>query len=144
MERILAALLDCGSLDVCILEDVGYDLGEITEDLVLEGVKPTLNAITEAIFIKGMRELAEAVEEAIKERIELQRHTDDTDDGRAKYGQLQKEIDELERLDPEEDMGWFCNCLDTSCWLENNEKIYRKYLQKEIRNIEYSMGFEFG
>ena len=31
MEDILMVLLECGSLDLRILDDVGYDLGEIVE-----------------------------------------------------------------------------------------------------------------
>ncbi len=33
------ALLECGSLDLQILDDVGYDLGEIVEELQAEGIK---------------------------------------------------------------------------------------------------------
>lgn len=52
-------------------------------------------------------------------------------------------IDELESCDPEEDVEWFCNCLDTSVWFRSNEDIYRKYLEDEISDIEDNMGFEF-
>ena len=115
MEDILMVLLECGSLDLRILDDVGYDLGEIVEELQANGIKPTLNVITGEIFWKGQRELTEAVEDAIQERKDQQAETDDTEEGEAEYDRLQEEIDELESLDPEEDMDWFCNCLDTSC-----------------------------
>lgn len=143
MEEILMVLLECGSLDLHILKDVGYDLGEIVEDLQAEGIKPTLNVITGEIFRKGQCELVDTVNDAIKERKEQQLETDDTDEGEAEYDRLQEEIDELGCLNPEEDMGWYCNCLDTSCWFENNENIYRKYLTDEISGIEDNMGFEF-
>ena len=55
----------------------------------------------------------------------------------------QEQIDELECCDPEEDVEWFCNCLDTSIWFRDNEEIYRKYLEDEISDIEENMGFEF-
>lgn len=143
MEDILMVLLECGSLDLRILDDVGYDLGEIVEELQANGIKPTLNVITGEIFREGQRELTEAVEDAIQERKDQQAETDDTEEGEAEYERLQEEIDELEGLDPEEDMDWFCNCLDTSCWLSNNEEIYRKYIPEAISNIEDNMGFEF-
>lgn len=143
MEEILMVLLECGSCDLSILEDVGYDLGEIVEELQAEGIKPTLNIITGEIFRKGQRELTEAVEEAIEERKEQLNDTDNTEEGEAEYDRLQEEIDELESLDPEEDMDWFCNCIDTSCWFSNNEEIYRKYIPEAIRDIEDNMGFEF-
>lgn len=143
MEEILMVLLECGSLDLHILKDVGYDLGEIVEDLQAEGIKPTLNVITGEIFRKGQSELVDAVNDAIKERKEQQLETDDTDEGEAEYDRLQEELDELGCLNPEEDMEWYCNCLDTSCWFGNNEEIYRKYLADEISDIEDNMGFEF-
>ena len=143
MDELLMVLLECGSLDLSILDDVGYDLGEIAEDLIAEEVKPTLNMITDRIFCKGQFELEEAVKSAIEDRVNRQADTDDSDDGEAEYDRLQDEIDELECLNPEEDMGWFCNCLDTSCWFGDNEAIYRKYLAEEIDEIEGKMGFEF-
>ncbi len=143
MEEILMVLLECGSLDLHILKDVGYDLGEIVEDLQAEGIKPTLNVITGEIFRKGQSELVDAVNDAIKERKEQQLESDDTDEGEAEYDRLQEEVDELGCLNPEEDMDWYCNCLDTSCWFGNNEEIYRKYIPEAISNIENNMGFEF-
>ena len=59
------------------------------------------------------------------------------------YNQLQEEIAKLESLNPENDMKWFCNYLDTSCWFSNNEDIYQEYLADEIKAIENNMGFNF-
>lgn len=143
MEDILMVLLECGSLDLQILEGVGYDLGDIVEELSADGIKPTLNAITDEIFRRGQCELVAAVEDAIQERKDQQAETDDTKEGETEYDRLQDEIDELESLNPEEDMDWSCNCLDTSCWFSNNEEIYRKYIPEAISNIEDNMGFEF-
>lgn len=143
MEDILMVLLECGSLDLRILDDVGYDLGDIVEELSADGIKPTLNAITDEIFRRGQCELVAAVEDAIEERKDQQADTNDTEEGEAEYDWLQEEIDELESLDPEEDMEWFCNCLDTSCWFRSNEEIYRKYIPEAISGIEDNMGFEF-
>ncbi len=143
MEDILMVLLECGSLGLQILEGVGYDLGDIVEELSADGIKPTLNAIADEIFRRGQCELVAAVEDAIQERKDQQAETDDTKEGETEYDRLQDEIDELESLNPEEDMDWFCNCLDTSCWFSNNEEIYRKYIPEAISNIEDNMGFEF-
>lgn len=143
MEEILMALLECGSMDLPILNDVGYDLKDIIDELIADDIKPTLNVITDKIFQRGQCELAAAVEDAIDERKDQQADTDDTGEGKAEYDRLKKEIDELESLNPEEDMDWFCNCLDTSCWFSNNEEIYRRYIPEAISNIENSMGFEF-
>ena len=56
LDGLLFVLLDCGSLDISILDDVGYDLGDIAVELQEEGVKVTLNNITDAIFRKGQDE----------------------------------------------------------------------------------------
>ena len=66
-ESLLCSLLECGTCDLSILDDVGYDLGEIAEDLQSSGIKPTLNAITDEIFTKGQRELKEALDDKISE-----------------------------------------------------------------------------
>ena len=52
-ESLLCSVLDCGILDLSILDDVGYDLGEIYDELIAEGIRPTLNLITGEIFEKG-------------------------------------------------------------------------------------------
>lgn len=139
-ESLLCSLLDCGTLDLTILDDVGYDLGEIAEELQDEGIKPTLNAITGEIFRKGQEELLEKLEEKIDE---LESERDEYDEDSDEYEELQEQIDELECCDPERDIDWFCNCLDTSIWFFQNEEIYRKYLEDEISEIEDNMGFEF-
>lgn len=66
-EILLCSFLECGTLDLSILDDVEYDLGEIVEDLQAEGIKPTLNVITSKIFYKGQDELREKLSEKILE-----------------------------------------------------------------------------
>lgn len=139
-ESLLCSLLDCGVLDLAILDDVGYDLGEIAEALQDSGIKPSLNAITVEIFYKGIEELTEALKNKINElAYERGKYNKDSDE----YEKLQEQINELEYCNPEEDVDWFCNCLDTSIWFSQNEEIYRKYLEDEISEIEDNMGFEF-
>lgn len=140
LESLLCSMLDCGSLDLSILEDTEYDLGDIVEELQAEGVKPTLNQITAEIFRKGQQELTEKLEDAIENlKLEMEEYDENTE----AYEELQKKLDDFDSLDPEEDIDWFCNCLDTSVWFSNNEEIYRKYLADEIENVENNMGFEF-
>lgn len=67
LDGLLFVLLDCGSLDISILDDVGYDLGDIAVELQEEGVKVTLNNITDAIFRKGQDELKDALEDEISD-----------------------------------------------------------------------------
>lgn len=140
MEDLLCVFLECGSLDLSILEDVGYDLGEIVEELQFEGIKPTLNAITDMIFLKGQREIAEKLEELIAL---MEEELEDAEEDSEEYEDLENALSELEDLNPEEDIDWFCNCLDTSIWFSDNEEIYRKYLEDVIEDVENDMGFSF-
>lgn len=140
VESLLCSLLDCGYLDLDILDDVGYDLGEIADDLMERGIKPTLNAITEEIFYKGQQSLSEKLQEKLEE---MAQERDKYDGDSEEYDTLQEQIDELECCDPYIDVDWFCNCLDTSIWFSGNEEIYRKYLVDEIEEIESNMGFSF-
>lgn len=142
MDSLLMALLECGSCDLGILEDIGYDLGEIVDDLISEGIKPTLNAITGEIFRKGESELAEKVRDVIED---TRRDMEEAEDeGNAEeYERLEEKLEALESLDTGEDIDWFCNCLDTSIWFAENEDIYREYLADEISDVEDNMGFSF-
>lgn len=146
MEELLCALLDCFSLDLLVLKNVGYDLGEIVKQLQSEGLQPSLNMITSEIFWKGQQELTEAVKEKLQEKKQEQEsllEETDCSECAEQYNQLQEEIEKLESLNPEDDMSWFCNKLDTLCWFSNNGEIYREYLADEIKGIEDNMGFTF-
>ena len=141
-DGLLMFLLECGSLDLGILDDVGYDLGENVDDLISEGVKPRLNAITGEIFRKGQSELAEKLKDVIEDtRRSMEEAEDEEDTG--EYERLEEKLEALESLNPEEDIDWFCNCLDTSVWFSENEEVYRKHLEKEISDVEDGMGFSF-
>lgn len=140
LESLLCSVLNCGSLDLSILDDTEYDLGDIVTDLEDIGVKPTLNAITGEIFRKGQQDLKEKLEERISN---MKSERDEFDERTEEYQRVQRQIDDLEILDPDNDIDWFCNCLDTSIWFSDNEEIYRKYLADEIKDVEYDMGFEF-
>lgn len=141
-EKLLYAILECGYLDLAILEDVKYDLGEIVEDLIGEGTKLTLNAITMEIFYKGQNYLAEKLKELIDETEELLSEAEDEEDD-DEYERLQEKLDELNELNPEKDIDWFCNCLDTSIWFCNNEELWIDHLEDAIDEVEDMMGFTF-
>ncbi len=139
-ESLLCSMLDCGVLDLSILDDVGYDLGEICEDLISEKIRPTLNLITGEIFRKGR----DALTEKLRWKLEEMAHErDGYDRGSEDYEMMQEQIDELDSCDPEVDVDWFFNCLDTHVYFLNNEDVYRKYLADEISDIESDMGFSF-
>lgn len=125
---VLRTVLDCGTGDLCVLDDIGYDVGNIVEDLLAEGIKPTLNAITAEAFRKGAEELAQIVRERLCE-------PNEEDDAET--------LEALRLLNPERDIEWYCNCLDTHVYFVRNEEIYREYLSQEIKCVEDKMGFSF-
>jgi hypothetical protein len=144
LENLLTSLLECGVLDLGILEKVEYNLGELVEKAKQKTVSPTLNDIVEEIFLEGQQELVYVIKDKIEEKEDEEYELLDEDDtNEEKLERIRNEIEELESLNPYEDMGWECNGIDTCCWFENNADIYYKYMQDEIKEIEESMGFEF-
>lgn len=125
---ILKAILECGTDDLCVLDDIEYDLGDIVDGLLAEGIKPTLNAITGKVFRKGVEELTQLISDRLCEPGE-----DDSEEA----------LSAIRSLSPEKDIGWFCNCLDTHIYFQENERIYREHLADEISQVEESMGFSF-
>ena len=125
---VMKAILECGTDDFCVLDDIGYDLGDIVDNLLAEGIKPTLNAITGRVFRQGVEELTQLISDRLCEP--------DADDS-------EEVLTAIRSLNPEKDIGWFCNCLDTHVYFLQNEPIYREYLADEIAQVEESMGFSF-
>lgn len=132
----LMTILNCGIDDLCVLDDVGYDLGDIINTLIDADVRPTLNNISNEIFHRGTKELATYVKMRIIELEDLLHDGGLEEEGR-------RELEALRTLNIAEDIGWYCNCLDTSIYFTKNEEIYRKYLQTKIEAVESNMGFCF-
>lgn len=86
-EKILCALLDCGSLDLAILEDTEYDIEDIVYGLQESEMQPTLGNIFENIVFKAQEELCEALSE---------------------YKNSKKRISKaINMLNPKEDLIWY-------------------------------------
>lgn len=145
MEKLLEAVLECDSICLGVFDNVGYDLKKITDNLVADRVKPTLSNIAEEIFYKGKNEFWDAYGKAIHDREQKQIALKGIQGREAEHEQLQKEIDELLTLCPDEDMDWSCDGGKISYWFKCStyEEIYRKYMSKEISEIEKHMGFRF-
>lgn len=121
-EKILCALLDCGSLDLAILKDTEYNIDDIIYKLQESGMQPTLENIFINIVFKAQEELCEALSE---------------------YKNSKKHISKaINSLNPDEDLMWYFNYLDSSISLRNKE-IYQKFIPAELENIEKRIGFDF-
>lgn len=140
------AILDCGELDLNILDDTEYDFYEIVENIRENGGQVTLASIVHEIFDKGIYEIQSAIENKVEEAKEEIKHwTKDTNE----YQELMKVINDLEPLDPWSDIYTYFNYLDTHIGFnydsgnEQKADIYYRYLGKEIDQIEINMGFGF-
>lgn len=139
---VLMAFLQCGTLDFSVLDDIGYDLEDIVDELLDDGIKPTLNAITDMVFRKGVAEMSEYVSQMLEET-EVWMDTIVSNESR-EYEDCKKQLEELKLLNPDKDIEWYCNCLDTSVWFAKNSDIYREYLPEAVEAVEGNMGFNFG
>ena len=66
---ILTHLFNCGTSDLCMLDDINYDLDEILDDLV-ENNCLSFNDLYRAVFNKGIDDLAERLQEQRNDLIE--------------------------------------------------------------------------
>lgn len=133
-ECILTKLLDCGYADLEILEDIEYDLDDILQKLVDNNCL-SFNSLLHGVFSKGQQELTDAIENHLSDLNGCINEINNDD--------ITSEITDIKTLNPEEDMSWYLNYLDTHVYLEKSDT-YKKYFADEIDCIENNMGFEFG
>lgn len=143
-EDFLTNLLNCGSLDLRLIDDVGYNwcdildsetLGEMLSDL--SGRREPLNYIMRRVIEFGIDQIATAVADRICELRTISNERElDADEA--------KELDALCVLNPEEDIVGYHNYIDTHVWFENNANTYHTYLQEDLDDFADGTGFEIG
>ncbi len=134
------AILDCGSLDLNILDDVEYDFYDIVERLRMEDIPVTLASIVTEIFLQGISDINKALEEVIEET-EIDLVNAKIDEDEALINELEDKLENLKELEPDTDIEWYFNYLDTSICFTNNSEIYRDYLSEVVEEVETNMGF---
>ena len=117
-EQILVKFLNCGFLDLKVLEDTKFDVMEIISEIE----RPTLNDIICTIFQKGIDLLLNAL-------MEKQRDFD-----------CPEEIKYLSGKDIDFDI----NFVASRIYFFNNSDIWNKFFRAEIEDAEEKMGFRFG
>lgn len=60
-ECVMTKILDCGTADLSLLDDINYDLDDILDSL-MENNCLSLNNIFQEVFVKGAEELQEEFE----------------------------------------------------------------------------------
>lgn len=132
---LLCEMLSCGTMDLELLDRVGYDWDEVLEQLDWpDGEGFTFNRLMRAVVDVGTIHIREAVDDRICELVAIQNERE-LDDDEA------KEMDALRRLDPDQDIESFFNCLDTHVWFRQNGPVYRRYLSSALDSFEDNVGF---
>ena len=52
-------------------------------------------------------------------------------------------IEELSEINPNDDIEWYINCLDTHIYFTKHQDIYRRFFSDQISEIEDKIGFYF-
>ena len=139
-DDVLVALLDCGNLDLSILDNVEYDLCEIIYDLRHEGIRPTLALIMGEVFLKGVSDMKGYIDEMI---VSTRGESKDAmlDGDHETASRCARKLAALHKLDPEEDIAWDFNYIGTDIGFVKNEEVYRQYLPDAIKAVEDGIGF---
>ena len=134
-QSLLCEMLSCGTLDLELLDRVGYDWDEVLEQLDWpDGEGLNFNRLMRAIVDVGIIHIKQAVEDRIceLEAVENERELDEDE---------AEEMESLRRLDSDQDIEGFFNCLDTHVWCRQNGSIYRRYLSSALDSFEDNVGF---
>lgn len=135
-ERLLCELLSCGSEDLSLLEDVGYDWGDVLEQLDwLDGEGFGFNRLISAVFDVGIIRIRGAVDDRV---CELETISNE----RELCGDEVEELRCLRLLEPDNDIRSYLNCLDTHIWFEKNGELYQMYLAHALDSFADNTGFE--
>lgn len=138
-KSILCELLNCGYLDLNILDDADEDyVLEAIEDCKANGIPVSLNAITDTMFLEAQTRINGEWDARLDEL------GSDEANGYADEDEL-KELEAIKELNPEKDITWYCNCFDTGIYIINDKHdVYKEYFGDLLEELENKMGFEFG
>jgi hypothetical protein len=127
----LCNLLDCGIDDLEMIKDCKYNLRELVNRYITyEEAMPDINGLIEEIFTKGRDALEKAVWEESK-RLRLNG-----------INENESPLKEFGSLSAYADIRYEANCFVPYIRFVGNEKLWRRYFQKEIEKVENDMGFK--
>lgn len=147
-ECVMTKILDCGTADLSLLNDINYDLDDIIDSL-MENNCLSLNGIFQEVFIKGAEELQEEFKnqkEDIKAEILYKIEENETENltETEEHKELISDLALLESgdLQPENDLEFYFNYQDTHVFMKHID-FYRRYMENTVDDIEYKMGWDF-
>lgn len=133
-DTVLSCLLDCGTADLSLLDDVDVDIYQVIEECKEEIGSTNINEVMWVIFQKGFAEIQNAIEARIQDLEEY------VEDGSAD-DEDREELEQLRELDPYNDFDSYHNYLDTHVWAQQHGEIYRQYLGDALETFEQITGF---
>lgn len=139
MTDLLTALLDCGYLDLRILNECEYNMIDLIEEVDSMGYeKIDINNLCFAMFQLGLRDMQESISERISDL-----------ENEEELGEFEKgELEALKELEPFDDFESFHNYIDTHIYLSqyanHKEEMYQNYCEKELNHFEKMTGFSIG
>lgn len=131
--NLFRVLLGCGESDVNMLLDVTYDWYDIFEKCSLPD-NPNFNDLMGAALEYGLVQLQDAINVRIDELKDIS--ADEITE------EEQEKLNELKKLDTDQDFDIYLNFLDTHLTCMHNQSIYSKYLSDVIEEVEDCVGIE--
>lgn len=146
-------MLNCGSLDLEMLDKCEYDYDDIKyhfEDIKVRDLN--INIILEGCILNYITNIQNKIDEKITETESDLKGLEDYEDmynGNIDYEyviqikELRKKLEELQSLDSTSDIDYYTNCLDTKIYIVDDEvkEIYNKYLKEEVEKENEKIGF---
>lgn len=141
-EDFLMNLLNCGVLDLKLIDGVGYDWCDILSEEMIHGIAGrsgngscAINFIMAEVVAFGIDQIETAISDRIceLEAIPNERELDEDEEA---------ELSALRTLNPDEDISGYYNCIATHVCLERNGSLYKQYLSEAIGDFEEGTGLE--
>ena len=134
-QSLLCEMLSCGSMDLDMLDFIGYGWDEILDQMDWPREGLDFNDVLRAAVSVGIIN----IKEAISERTFLLEATQGI------HGKLEpeeaEELEALRDLHPDDDIEGDFNFLATHVWFKSNGPAYRRYLPEAVDNFEDNVGF---
>lgn len=141
-EDFLMNLLNCGVLDLRLIDGVGYDWCDILNEEMIHGIARrsgngscAINFIMAEVVAFGIDQIETAISDRIceLEAIPNERELDEDEEA---------ELSALRTLNPDEDISGYYNCIGTSVCMERNGSLYKRYLSEAIGDFEEGTGLK--
>jgi hypothetical protein len=133
-QSLLCEMLSCGSMDLEILDRIGYGWDEILDQMDWPRDGLDFNDVLRGAVSVGIIKLKEAIDDRICEieAIPNERELDEDEE---------EELNTLRLLKPDDDIEGDFNFLATHVWFKNNGPVYRRYLSEAVDEFEDNVGF---